>query len=117
MVNLMYRVLIDDRETGQDDYVRSEDGEPETHRDDRYAAASAERLAEEYFGGDDATWFERDDITTPHGVFTYRVGRIHEDGTLAGPTVFITVEEVEAGTDEPVEAEAIDDVTPTNKPE
>ncbi len=117
MANLMYRVLIQEPETGQEDYARSEDGEPETHWDDLHAAASAERLAEEYFGGDDVTWFERDDVTTPHGVFTYRVGRIQEDGERAGPTVFITVEEVEADTDEPVEAEAIDDVTPTNKPE
>ena len=95
MGELMYRVLIDDHETGLCDYARTEDGEVDASWSDDKATAYAEKLAEEYFGSDDVTWFEHEKMTLPHGLHTYGVGRIHEDGTRADPTVFITVEEFE----------------------
>ncbi len=79
---------------------------------ERGAVAYAERLAEEFYGGDDVTWFSK---SGPG--HSYKVGRIDEDGNHEPTTCVITVEEEEREDDEPVEAEAIDDVTPTNKPE
>lgn len=65
------------------------------------AVDHAERLAEGFYGGDDATWFE---ANVGGG---YHVGRILEDGTRSEPMVRITVEE-EGVDQEPVINEEFD---------
>lgn len=53
------------------------------------AVSYAESRAEDFYGGDDVTWFER------VGGGEYVVGRISEDGSRSEPLVRITVEEEE----------------------
>lgn len=54
---------------------------------ERAAIERAERMAEEYFGGDDATWFEN------VGAWRYQVGRVFDGGGRSEPLVTITIEE------------------------
>ncbi len=77
-----------------------------------FAEREAERLAEHL-----AAKMETDDTRVePDGWGRYLVWLPTGDESEEVAYV-VTVEEVEADTDKPVEAEAIDDVTPTNEPE
>ncbi len=62
------------------------------------AVDHAERLAAEFYGGDDVTWFDKVGGS-------YRVGRILEDGTYSEPLVRITVEEEEVDQEHVVDEE------------
>ncbi len=78
--------------------VNTETGEEtvsEVWRRESDAVSYAEQLAEEYYGGDDVTWWEA------LGNGRYQAGRISENGERSEPLVAITVEaeEVEAEPD------------------
>ncbi len=74
---------------GTVDLDTGEETVPEPFSSERAAVEHAERLAEEFYGGDDVTWFE----SVGHG--DYHVGRIMPDGTRSAPTVRVVVKEEE----------------------
>lgn len=57
------------------------------------AIAFAQTQAEEFYGGDDVTWY---DLVAPN----YLVGRVFEDGSRSEPLVTITVEAQEVEIEE-----------------
>ncbi len=79
-----YQVEATDLITGEE--IEIDAGEPGT---EGQAVDFAERLAEEWFGGDDVTWFRH------AGLGSYLIGRIDEDGNQDPPSVELRVVEVE----------------------
>ncbi len=79
-----YQVEVTNLITGEE--IEIDGGGPGT---EWQAVEFAERLAEEWFGGDDVTWFRH------AGLGSYLVGRINEDGNQDPPSVEIRVVEVQ----------------------
>ncbi len=80
----MYQVEVSNLITGAE--IEVEESEPTT---EMRAVEFAERLAEEWFGGDDVTWSRK------VGLDSYLVGQIDEDGNPGPPSVEIRIVESE----------------------